>query len=109
MKLLLDENLSEALCSLLKDIFPETRHIRSVGLQGESDAAIWEFAVASKFVIVSKDSDFMERAILGNHHSKVIWIRLGNCSTANVHLLNRNKKSEIDDFFVSDDIVLELP
>ncbi len=107
--LLLDENLSEVLCNLLNDIFPETQHIRKVGLQGMSDAAIWDFALANKFAIVSKDSDFMDRAIIVEQEIKVIWIRLGNCSTANVHLLIRNMKSEIDDFLASADIVLELP
>ena len=40
-----------------------------------------------RFVIVSKDVDFQQRALLLGHPPKVIWIRLGNCVTASVALL----------------------
>lgn len=109
MRLLFDENVSEKLCDLVGDIFPDAKHVRNAGLQGASDFVIWEYASSNGFVIVSKDSDFMERAIIADQPIQVIWIRLGNCSTANIHLLIRNKMATIEEFFGSDDIVLELP
>ena len=109
MKLRFDENVSEKLCDLVNDIFPDAKHVRHAGFQGASDSEIWDYASFNEYAILSKDSDFMERAIIAHQAIQVIWNRLGNCSTANIHLLIRNKKAAIDDFFESDDIVLELP
>ena len=58
MKLLLDENLSHRLVSRLARTFPGTAHVDAVGLRGEPDAAIWEYAAQHEFVVVSKDDDF---------------------------------------------------
>ena len=109
MKLLLDENLSESLVGMLTDIFPDTQHVRTVGLEGADDRQVWNFSARNNRIIVSKDSDFREFAMIFESEIKVIWIRLGNCSTANIHLLLRNKFGEICAFSVSDDTVLELP
>ena len=109
MKLLLDENLSESLCNLLGDIFDEVRHVRDLGMQGATDDIVWNYALNGNYAVISKDSDFVERSIISDDKIKVIWIRLGNCSTANVHLLLRNKKHEIETFLNSEDSVLELP
>lgn len=109
MILLFDENLSESLCDLVEDIFPGALHVRRCDLQGASDLAVWDFAIENQLVIVSKDSDFTEKALIAQPSLKVVWIRLGNCSTANVHLLLRNKADAIYEFNSSGDIVLEIP
>ena len=41
MKLLFDQNLSPRLVRLLADIFPDSDHLREVGLRDEPDASIW--------------------------------------------------------------------
>jgi hypothetical protein len=41
LSLLLDENLSEKLLPLLFDRFPDSRHVRLIGLGGADDLAIW--------------------------------------------------------------------
>jgi predicted nuclease of predicted toxin-antitoxin system len=40
---------------------------------------------------------------------KLVWIRLGNCSTESIHLVLRNSFERITSFVESDDVVLELP
>ena len=40
MKLLLDENLSERLLSLLGDLYPGSAHVRQVGMNRADDAVI---------------------------------------------------------------------
>lgn len=56
MKLLLDENLSHKLAARLADAFPGTVHVDGVGLRGQPDAAIWDYAGQHGFVLVSKDA-----------------------------------------------------
>jgi len=58
MKLLLDENLSPKLTSRLISYYPESTHIRDVGLLTAVDEIIWEFAKAQNFIVVTKDWDF---------------------------------------------------
>jgi predicted nuclease of predicted toxin-antitoxin system len=53
MKLLFDENLSPKLPSLLQNQFPGSVHVRDCGLKGGADQAIWEYARANGFTLVS--------------------------------------------------------
>lgn len=80
MKLLFDENLSPKLPRLLAITFPGSLHVRECGLLGLSDEAVWDYARTNGFTVVSKDSDFQQRSLLYGHPSKVVWIRIGNCT-----------------------------
>jgi len=62
MKLLFDQNLSPRLARSLADIYPESVHVREIGLRDASDDEIWEYAKNNGFAIVSKDSDFQQRS-----------------------------------------------
>jgi predicted nuclease of predicted toxin-antitoxin system len=81
MKLLFDENLSPKLPSLLAALFPGAVHVRECGLRGAADEEVWEYARANGFTIISKDSDFQQRSLLYGHPPKVIWLRVGNCTS----------------------------
>ncbi len=84
MKLLFDQNLSHRLVAMLADDFPASAHVRDFELQRADDATIWEFAKSNGYTIVSKDDDFHQRSFLYGHPPKVVWLRLGNCSTEQV-------------------------
>lgn len=90
MKLLLDENIAPRLARDLSDLYPGSRHVDECGLKHASDELVWEHARANGFVITSKDSDFEQRSVLRGHPPKVIWIRLGNCSTRQIEELLRS-------------------
>ena len=64
MKLLLDENLSPRLAPAIRDLFPDVAHVRDVGLQSTDDVAIWLYAAEHGFTIVTKDTDFNQRAFV---------------------------------------------
>src|ERR1700730_2771165 len=81
MKLLFDQNLSFKLCRLLADVFPESNQIRLLGMEEAEDRAIWEYAKANDFILVSQDDDFADLAILFGPPPKVIWLRCGNQPT----------------------------
>ena len=64
MKLLFDQNLAPWLVALLADIFPASEHVRNVGLAAADDLAVWEYAKANGFAVVSKDADFRKLSFL---------------------------------------------
>lgn len=81
MKLLFDENLSQRLSVLLQQQFPGSCHVRDLGLRGASDTAIWDFAREHGFAIVSKDTDFLDRAMVAPTPPQVVWLSVGNAGT----------------------------
>jgi predicted nuclease of predicted toxin-antitoxin system len=66
-----------------------------VGLVAAPDSAVWSYAAAQGLVIVSKDADFQHRALLLGHPPKVVWLRLGNCSTAAAADLLRARHADL--------------
>src|SRR5258706_13135164 len=81
MRLLFDQNLSFRLTRLLADTFPESNQVRLLGMEEAEDRAIWEYAKANDFILVSQDSDFADIATLFGPPPKVIWVRYGNQPT----------------------------
>jgi predicted nuclease of predicted toxin-antitoxin system len=90
MKLLFDQNLSFKLCQIVADLFPESNHVRLLGLSEVGDRVIWDYAKANGFAIVSQDVDFADMATLLGPPPKVIWLRAGNQSTADHSILMRS-------------------
>ena len=98
MKLLFDQNLSHRLAQTLQQEFPNSQHVREVGLKEASDLAVWEHAATHGFTIVTKDADFHQRSFLLGHPPKVIWIRAGNCSTATIEAMLLSHRTDIEAF-----------
>lgn len=44
MRILFDQNLSPYLRNVLQDLYPESLHVRDVGLESADDIVIWEYA-----------------------------------------------------------------
>ena len=84
MKLLFDENLSPRLPERLAALYPHSAHVRDCGLKGVSDDDVWAYARDHGFTIVSKDSDFYQRSLLYGPPPKFIWLRVGNCTRADL-------------------------
>ena len=103
MKLLLDQNLSHRLVKALIAEFPDSSHVRYVGLDRAPDGPVWEYAKMNGFAIVSEDSDFHQRSFLFGHPPKVIWIRRGNCSTATIEAMLREHRDDIVRFAETED------
>ena len=98
MKLLLDENLPPRLALALYDLYPGSQSVSECGLRGASDIEVWQYALANEFAIVSKDSDFSQRSFLLGSPPKVIWLRLGNCTTTRIDFVLRNAAPRIHSF-----------
>jgi predicted nuclease of predicted toxin-antitoxin system len=102
VKLLLDENLSPRLVASLSDLYPGLEHVHECNLGRADDKAVWEYAKEHGFVIVSKDSDFFERSVLYSNPPKIIWVRIGNCSTDEIEKLLRFASESIRNFVEND-------
>lgn len=100
MKLLFDQNVSLRLARLLADIYPDSLHIREVGLRDADDTEIWDYAKINGFTIVSKDSDFQQRSLLYGHPPKFIWLRVGNCPVQVIEVLLRKHSVTIHMFWL---------
>lgn len=90
MKLLFDQNLSFKLCRQLSDLFPESSHVRLVGLSEATDRAVWNYAGPHGFVVVTNDSDFADLVGLLGSPPNVIWLRRGNQPTGIVEAMLRS-------------------
>jgi predicted nuclease of predicted toxin-antitoxin system len=99
MKLLLDENLSPNLPYRLRDLFPNSIHVRDVGMKATIDPIVWDYAKDNDLIMVSKDSDMHDLSLVLGNPPKVIWIRLGNCSTSQVENLLRRHLDSIQSFY----------
>jgi len=98
MKLLFDHNLSYKLVGRLADLFPDAAHVRNVHLHEADDPTVWEYARANGFAIVSKDEDFHQLSFLYGAPSKVVWVRRGTCTTADIEQALRRHHTDLLNF-----------
>ena len=74
VKLLLDENVSDRIVPEIVDLFPDSTHVKHSGLKEAEDNVVWDWAKQHNFTILSKDTDFYERAIVFGYPPKFIWL-----------------------------------
>jgi predicted nuclease of predicted toxin-antitoxin system len=98
VKLLFDENLSPRLVSALGDLWPGSAHVESINMRGARDEALWSFARAQGFTLVSKDDDFRSLALVRGAPPKVVWLQIGNTPTSKVAELLRKNASALRAF-----------
>lgn len=101
MKLLFDHNLSFKLVKLLASMYPDASHVALLGLQAATDVVVWEYARQGDYCLVSKDSDFNDHLASKGFPPKVIWIRLGNCTTQAVVELLQIHRAVVVEFFAN--------
>ena len=85
MKLLFDESLSARLVGALADQFPNSSHVNLVGLASATDL----------------DDDFRSLSLVNGAPPKVIWLRIGNASTAAIESFIRSALVKIRTFEIS--------
>src|SRR6266481_4563558 len=98
MKLLFDYQLSPRLANDLGDLFPNSSHAYLHSLDHADDRDVWEFARLHGFTLVTKDSDFSDLSALRGFPPKVIWLRIGNCTTRQIEILIRGHRDTIEQF-----------
>jgi len=95
VKFVVDAQLPPALARFLSEEGYEAEHVADVGLLAASDREIWDYAKEQEAVIISKDEDFAERALMAKEAPRVVWLRIGNSSKQALLLWFRNLLPEI--------------
>ena len=99
MKILIDQNISHRLIPHVQSTFSGIAHVRDIGMMTSSDYNIFMFASEHKFdAILTLEEDFNNLSILHGPPPKIIWLRIGNCSTtvvAEILLRNRSTIAEL--------------
>jgi predicted nuclease of predicted toxin-antitoxin system len=104
VKLLFDQNLSPRLVSRLADEYPGSDHVSSVGLEAASDLEVWEYARDHGYTLVSKDADFSELSLLRGFPPKVLWLRVGNCTTSRIEEVIRHHREALEQLETDDSL-----
>lgn len=103
MKLLFDENLSPKLVDILSADYPDSAHVRTLGLLGVDDQRIWDYSRKHGFAIVSKDTDFRERSFVEGFPPKIIWLDVGNAGTSAIAELLQRERELVETFDQQDE------
>lgn len=101
MKLLFDQNISPKIIKHLATDFPDSRHVRQIGLEDASDSQIFDYAKSHEFSIVTFDSDFVDLNIVRGIPPKIIWLKTGNLTTLFISDLLKGNASVIHEFLQS--------
>ncbi len=78
MRFLVDAQLPPALARFVASAGHEANHVDDLGLASAADREIWQRAIDSDAVIVTKDEDFLTLRALRSDGPSVVWVRIGN-------------------------------
>ncbi|MDI1335910.1 MAG: DUF5615 family PIN-like protein [Lacunisphaera sp.] len=81
-RFLIDNQLPGALVSWLEGKGCNASHVLALSLGQASDQDIWLTASREEMVIISKDEDFARFSLMRTETVCVVWLRIGNCRTA---------------------------
>jgi len=80
VKFLVDAQLPPALARWLSEAGHQAEAVREIGLRDAEDDAIWQHALTTSTVIVTKDEDFATRLQQATSAPQIVWLRVGNTS-----------------------------
>ena len=97
--ILVDENLPKTMILGI-----ECTHATELGRQ-KTDTELWEYAKKNDLVIVTKDTDFLDRILLLGSPPKVVWIRFGNLKLKEISARLSNIWAEIESYLNEFDLI----
>jgi predicted nuclease of predicted toxin-antitoxin system len=87
----IDAHLSPAIAAWITSTFEITAvALRDLGLRDAEDPEIFEAAKVEGVVLITKDSDFVDLANRFGAPPKIIWLRCGNTSNAQLQSILRS-------------------
>lgn len=96
MKFLIDANLPIRLARWLEGQGHDARHVAELPDGYETvDRLVWEVADAEERVVISKDVDFRDRQILTGSPKRLLRLRVGNISNADLLDLLKDRLEDI--------------
>ncbi len=105
----LDAHLSPRLSGWIQEqLGHETIALREIGLRDADDNVIFEKAREANSVILTKDRDFAEMVGRLGPPPKIIWLRCGNTTEANLKELLANHLDHALDLLASGEQLVEI-
>lgn len=80
MRFLVDAQLPPALAVWLGARGYSAFAVRELGLRDSDDGTIYNFCTKGKWIIVTKDEDFVQRCLGSTESPQVLWLRSRNCT-----------------------------
>jgi predicted nuclease of predicted toxin-antitoxin system len=109
MKILLDANISWKLKETLEPIYGKCDHVDLIRLNvPATDKDIWNYALNNGYIIVTKDTDFVDLMELNGFPPKVVLLKTGNNSSQSLVELLKVIKPMIEDLEKSNYGLLEI-
>lgn len=108
MKLLFDQNLSRKLVPYVAQDYPGSAHVLLLGLARSNDSDIWYYARHHGYSLVTKNTDMVDLCVLRGAPPKVLWLRIGNCTTDIVRDVLDQNRDRIGRFANDSRVVLSL-
>ena len=105
MKLLFDENLSHRLVDHLSDVYPGSEHVRQLGMKSSPDRMVLGYAGLMDMMLVTKDRDFDDLALLVGENARVLRLDQGNCTTDEIESALRSAAPELPAMFEASRLV----
>ena len=84
MNFLIDAQLPPGLAGWLIEKGYTATHVNNISLTPAEDSEIWDYALESGSIILTKDEDFSERISRTMNGPTVIWLRIGNATNRNL-------------------------
>ena len=103
MKLPFVHNLSPALVTRLRELFPGSIHVGSIGMEKAADEVIRDHARDNGFAVVGKDSDFEAKSLARGTPPRGIGVREGDVTTDKVEAASRRHFAAIETFLSDPD------
>jgi uncharacterized protein (DUF433 family)/predicted nuclease of predicted toxin-antitoxin system len=109
IKILLDANISWKLAEILKPIYGECDHVDFIGLNVPAmDKDIWNYALNNGYIIITKDTDFVDLMELKGFPPKIVLLKTGNNGSQSLAELLKSTKSLIEDLEKNNYGLLEI-
>ena len=84
MNFLIDAQLPPGLAGWLTEKGHAATHVDDIFLTAAEDPEIWDNALESGSIIITKDEDFSERRSRTGDGPAVVWLRIGNATNRNL-------------------------
>ena len=78
MNFLVDNQLPGALARFLVEPGHSAKHVLELSLDETPDVELWQRAIASELIVISKDEDFFHLANRPDDIGRLVWVRIGN-------------------------------
>jgi predicted nuclease of predicted toxin-antitoxin system len=105
----IDAHLSPSIAVWITSTFGITAiALRDLGLRDAEDPEIFEAAKAEGVVLMTKDSDFVDLANRFGAPPKIIWLRCGNTSNAQLQNILRSTLLDSLELLRSGEVLVEI-